>query len=377
MTTASTRVLLLFGGRSSEHSVSCVTAAGVLRAIDRERFDVIPVGITPDGEWTRVDSNPDEWTLRGTTMPVVPHSGESIRLSKVGKHFEVLSDQLDENHENVVSTTSLGTVDVVFPLLHGPYGEDGTLQGQLELLDIPYVGSGVAASAIGMDKHFMKVAFEAAGLEVGPYEVITNKQWLRSPEEALDRLDELEYPLFVKPSRAGSSVGITRVESKEQLTAAIEEARRFDPKVVVEQGIVGREIECGVLEGRGSDHARASLPGEIVVEAGAHSFYDFEAKYVDGAAAKLSCPAELTEEATKSLQELAVKAFDAVDGEGLGRVDFFYTPDGRWVINEINTMPGFTPVSMYPQMWDKTGMSYPELITELIDLALNRKLGLR
>lgn len=377
MTTASTRVLLLFGGRSSEHSVSCVTAAGVLRAIDRARFEVIPVGITPDGEWTRVKSNPDEWTLRGEKLPVVPHNGESIRVSKVGEHFEVISDQLDENHEKVVSTTSLGTVDVVFPLLHGPYGEDGTLQGQLELLDIPYVGSGVAASAIGMDKHFMKVAFEAAGLEVGPYEVITDKQWSRSPDEAIARLKTLEYPLFVKPARAGSSVGITRVESEAELHEAIEEARRFDPKVVVEQGILGREIECGVLEGRGSDHARASLPGEIVVEPGNHTFYDFEAKYVDGGAAKLSCPAELTEEATKTLQDLAVKAFDAVDGEGLGRVDFFYTADGRWIINEINTMPGFTPISMYPQMWDKSGLNYQDLITELIDLALNRKLGLR
>ena len=247
----------------------------------------------------------------------------------------------------------------------------------LETAGVSYVGSGIAASAMGMDKHFMKVVFESAGFKVGPYEVITNKQWLRDSDSALQRCERLEYPLFVKPARAGSSVGITKVDVPSELRDAIEVARREDPKVIVEQGIIGREIECGVLEGRGSTPSRASLPGEISVADNGHTFYDFEAKYVDGAAAKLSCPAQLSDEATMQIRELAVKAFDAIDAEGLSRVDFFYTPEGEWIINEINTMPGFTPSSMYPQMWAKTGIDYRELIDELIALASERRIGLR
>ncbi|QXQ08954.1 D-alanine--D-alanine ligase family protein [Paeniglutamicibacter sp. Y32M11] len=365
------RVLLLFGGRSSEHPVSCVTAAGVLDAIDREKYDVIPVGITRDGAWTLVDGDLAGWSLANAEKPEVQAGNESLRLTGEPGSHELLA--ADQTH----AIRSLGEVDLVFPLLHGPFGEDGSLQGMLEMVDVPYVGSGIAASAIGMDKHFMKVVFEAAGFEVGPYVVIPDKLWERDREGSLKSVEGLEYPLFVKPARAGSSVGISRVDTPDTLVAAIEEARIHDPKVIVEQGIIGREIECGVLEGRGSLPPRSSMPGEIVVDAGDHTFYDFDAKYVDGAAAQLSCPAVLSEQALEEVRRLAAEAFDAVNAEGLSRVDFFYTPDGKWIINEINTMPGFTPSSMYPHMWSKTGIDYADLIDELIHLGLSRKTGLR
>lgn len=364
------RVLLLFGGRSSEHSVSCVTAAGVMQEIDKDRFEVIPVGITRAGAWTLVDQDSSDWTLSSGSLPEISVADKPVHLSNDGQRTCLLQYSGSE-------ITDLGPIDVVFPLLHGPFGEDGSIQGMLEMSGVSYVGSGIAASAMGMDKHFMKVVFENAGFNVGPYQVITNKQWLRNSVAALERCADLQYPLFVKPARAGSSVGITKVDDPTQLQAAIELARAEDPKVIVEQGISGREIECGVLEGHGSLESRASMPGEIAVAGNEHTFYDFEAKYVDGAAAKLSCPAVLSDEATSAIRELAVKAFDAMDAEGLSRVDFFYTADGEWIINEINTMPGFTPSSMYPQMWAKTGIGYRELINELIALACERKIGLR
>ncbi|MGP5698756.1 D-alanine--D-alanine ligase family protein [Glutamicibacter arilaitensis] len=370
MTSPKLRVLLLFGGRSSEHSVSCVTAAGVMHAIDRERFEIIPVGITRDGGWTLLEEDPKEWALNTGKLPEISEVTRPVHLSTGNENASLLS-------YNDSAVTNLGKIDVVFPLLHGPFGEDGSIQGMLEMAGVSYVGSGIAASAMGMDKHYMKVVYEGAGFKVGPYEVITNKQWLRDSEAAMERCGVLQYPVFVKPARAGSSVGISKVDDPSQLCAAIELARLEDPKVIVEQGIIGREIECGVLEGRGCDPARASLPGEIAVANTEHTFYDFEAKYVDGAAAQLSCPADLSDEATHEIRELAVKAFDAIDAEGLSRVDFFYTAEGEWIINEINTMPGFTPSSMYPQMWAKTGIEYRELIDELIALATERNIGLR
>ena len=370
MTDRKPRVLLLFGGPSSEHSVSCVTAAGVMNAIDHEKFDVIPVGITKGGDWTLLDEEPQDWALNTGHMPEITEVSNPVRLLTRAGSASLVAERGN-------SVENLGAIDVVFPLLHGAFGEDGSLQGLLEMSGVAYVGSGIAASAIGMDKHFMKVAYEHAGFKVGPYEVITNKQWLRDPEAAMARVERLHYPLFVKPARAGSSVGITKVDEPGALRAAIEFARAEDPKVVVEQGIIGREIECGVLEGRGSEEARASLPAEIDVAGAEHAFYDFEAKYVDGTYTHLTCPANLSDEAIAEIRELAVKAFNTIDAEGLSRVDFFYTPDGEWIINEINTMPGFTPVSMYPQMWDKTGIPYPELIEELITIASERKIGLR
>ncbi|NNM38040.1 D-alanine--D-alanine ligase family protein [Micrococcus luteus] len=363
------RVLLLFGGRSSEHPISCVTAAGVLHAADRQRWDVVPVGVARSGLWSHDELDVASFRLDGDALPEVPEPQAPVSLRALPDGTVELT---------AADGSSLGPVDVVFPLLHGPWGEDGTLQGMFESLGLPYVGCGVLASAVGMDKHFMKVAFQAAGLEVGPWETITARDWARDPEAALARAGALAYPLFVKPARAGSSFGITRVTEPAGLRAAVEEARRFDPKVVVEAGIVGREIECAVLDGHGAAAPRASLPGEIVVahDEGETQFYDFESKYQDTGSTQLSCPAELPEEEIERLRALAIRAFEAVDGSGLGRCDFFFTPDGRWVVNEINTMPGFTPISMYPAMWERTGLSYDDLISELLDLALERGVGL-
>ena len=363
------RVLLLFGGRSSEHPISCVTAAGVLHAADRQRWDVVPVGVARSGRWSHDELDVASFRLDGDALPEVPEPAAPVSLRALPDGTVELT---------AADGSSLGPVDVVFPLLHGPWGEDGTLQGMFESLGLPYVGCGVLASAVGMDKHFMKVAFQAAGLEVGPWETITARDWARDPEAALARAGALSYPLFVKPARAGSSFGITRVTEPADLRAAVEEARRFDPKVVVEAGIVGREIECAVLDGHGSAAPRASLPGEIVVahDEGETQFYDFESKYQDTGTTQLSCPAELPEEEIERLRALAIRAFEAVDGSGLGRCDFFFTPDGRWVVNEINTMPGFTPISMYPAMWERTGLPYDDLISELLDLALERGVGL-
>ena len=365
------RVAVLFGGRSSEHAVSCVTAAGVLEAIDRTKFDVVPVGITRNGQWTLVSADPAAWSLRSESLPEVTPGIESVVLSAEGSGSDLVA------HSEGTLPRSLGRVDVVFPVLHGPFGEDGTLQGMLEMADIRYVGAGVLASAVGMDKHYMKVVFEAAGLKVGPYEVLTDRQWQKDQGECLERAGKLQYPLFVKPARGGSSMGITRVTGPSGLAAAVEAARLHDPKVIVEAGITGREIEVAVLQGRGTADPRTSHPGEIAVQNGEHDWYDFEAKYVDGAAAELSCPADLPAEISDRVRALAADAFEAVGAEGLSRVDFFYTTAGELIINEINTMPGFTPVSMYPQMWAKSGLQYTELIDELISLALERKTGLR
>ena len=365
------RVVVLFGGRSSEHAVSCVTAAGVLGAIDKDKYDVIPIGIAKTGQWVLTSADTGQWSLSSSLLPEVEPSSSTVTLAEIGGEHQLIVAAPNQIPQE------LGTVDVVFPVLHGPFGEDGTIQGLLELSDTRYVGAGVLASAVGMDKHFMKVVFEAAGLHVGPYVAVTDRQWLTDPESVRKRVDLLGFPVFVKPARAGSSMGISKVDSLEGLDAAIEEARLHDLKLVIEAGIVGREIECAVLEGRGTQPPRTSMPGEISVAGGGHEFYDFNAKYVEDDAAQLSCPADIPEEAIARVRELAAAAFDAVGAEGLSRVDFFYTPDGDIIINEINTMPGFTPKSMYPQMWAASGLSYPALIDELIYLALHRKTGLR
>lgn len=271
---------------------------------------------------------------------------------------------------------ALGEVDVVFPMLHGPYGEDGTLQGLLELAGVPYVGSGVLASAVGQDKEYMKRVFLSFGLAVGPYEVIRPREWEQDRTSArkkiIDFAGEHGWPLFIKPARAGSSIGITKVDDLSGLDEAIEEAQRHDPKILVEALLRGREIECGVLEFE--DGPRASVPAEIP-PVSSHDFYDFEAKYIDSASGIV--PAPLTGEQTAEVQRLAVQAFDAASCEGLVRADFFLTEDGEFVINEINTMPGFTPISMYPRMWEESGVSYPELVDRLIQAALRRPTGLR
>lgn len=341
-----------------------------MRAIDTDRYDVVPVGITRDGEWVLVASDPERLALRPGQTPEVTDTGETV-VVPMGRHDRELS-----LHAANQPPRAFGEVDVVFPLLHGPFGEDGTIQGMLDLADIRYVGSGVFASAAMMDKHQMKVVFEAAGIPVGPYVVITDKEWRRDPDRELAKVESLTYPVFVKPARAGSSMGITRVSEAQGLREAIEAAREHDPKVIVEHGIPGREIECGVLEGRGAELPRASRVGEIVVTKG-HDFYDFEAKYLAADDVRLSCPAEVPPEIEDRIRTLAGMAFDAAGCEGLARCDFFYTDDGEVVINEINTMPGFTPTSMFPVMWAATGFDYPALIDELIQLALERKVGLR
>ncbi|RXR28052.1 D-alanine--D-alanine ligase [Oerskovia turbata] len=366
-----TRVLILFGGRSGEHVISCATAGGVMRAIDRERYEVVPVGITRAGQWVLAADEPERWEITPGNLPEVTATGGEVLLPlAVGQRVLRVLEPGEFPRE-------LGEVDVVFPLLHGPFGEDGTLQGLLELADVPYVGAGVLASAVGMDKQFMKLVLAGQGLPIAPYTVIPPGEWDRNPAAWTETVAGLGLPVFVKPARAGSSLGITKVDDLADLPAAIAEARRHDPKVVIEAGVVGREIECAVLGGREGERPRASLPGEIVVTDAHHDFYDFEAKYLDEAGVELSCPADLPQDLVDEVRDIAVRTFEAVGAEGLSRVDVFVTTAGQVIVNEINTMPGFTPFSMYPRMWEKSGITYPELIDELIQLALQRPTGLR
>jgi D-alanine-D-alanine ligase len=364
------RVAIVFGGRSSEHAVSCATAAGVLRAIDRSKYDIVPIGISRDGQWVLAADDPSRFELTAANTPEVEPSDAHVVLPLSTRQTALTVLEAGRPPQE------LGQVDVVFPLLHGPFGEDGTLQGFLDLSDVRYVGSGVFASAAGMDKHYMKVVFAGHGLPIGPYAVITDRAWRTDPAAAMDSCAGLSYPLFVKPARAGSSMGITKVDDPAGLEAAIEAAREHDPKVLVEEGISGREIECAVLEGHGLGGPRTSEVAEIVVHDN-HAFYDFEAKYIAEADVDLSCPADVPEEVGKEVRRLAAEAFESLGCEGLARVDCFYTDDGRVIVNEINTMPGFTPHSMYPRMWAASGLDYPDLIDELISLALERRTGLR
>lgn len=363
-------VALVFGGRSAEHAISCATAASVLKAIDRERYEVVPIGITREGRWVQVADDPAPLEITQGRLPEVPDAPGTVILP-LGAGSNTVTVSEPGQVPRVLSE-----VDVVFPLLHGPFGEDGTIQGLLELADIRYVGCGVLASAAMLDKVFMKSVFASAGLPVGPYTVITDLQWQRDRSAALDAVHALQFPVFVKPARAGSSVGITRVEDPAGLEAAVEEARLHDPKVVVEAGIVGRELEVGVLGGHGNDAPRVSEVGEIVVQGG-HAFYDFAAKYLDEGNVVISSPADISDQVREEVQRIGAAAFEAAGCEGLSRVDCFLTESGDVLLNEINTMPGFTPFSMYPQVWAASGVSYPELIDELITLALERRTGLR
>ncbi|MFE5735365.1 D-alanine--D-alanine ligase family protein [Streptomyces sp. NPDC056528] len=368
------RVAVVFGGRSSEHAISVVTAGAVLSAIDRDKYDVLPIGITTDGRWALTADAPERMAIADRALPNVAELAESERGG-------VVLSVDPANREVVLAEPgavprALGEVDVVFPVLHGPYGEDGTLQGLLELSGVPYVGAGVLASAVGQDKEYMKRVFVSFGLPVGPYEVVRPREWEQNPAAARKKIVEFAadhgWPLFVKPARGGSSVGITKVDDLSGLDEAIEEARRHDPKIIVEALVRGREIECGVLEFE--DGPRASVPAEIPPVTD-HDFYDFEAKYIDSASGIV--PAPIGDEATAEIQRLAVAAYEAVSCEGLVRADFFLTEDGGFVINEINTMPGFTPISMYPRMWQESGVSYPELVDRLLQAALTRSTGLR
>ncbi|MFC9972117.1 D-alanine--D-alanine ligase family protein [Spirillospora sp. NPDC127200] len=362
------RVAVVFGGRSSEHAISCVTAGAVMAAIDRDRYEVVPVGIARDGRWVLAPAD-QRLAIEDGRLPEVDGAGRALALP-----FDPDAAGLVVVEPGRVPE-ALGRVDLVLPVLHGPYGEDGTIQGLLDLAGIRYVGAGVLASAVGMDKGFMKLVWQARGLPVGPYVLVSDREWRRERKRKLDEIKELGFPVFVKPARAGSSMGITRVTAEQDLEAAVETAREHDPKVIVEAAITGREIECGVLQGLADGPPEASLPAEVITS-GDQDFYDFETKYLDSATT-LAIPPDLPPAAIEEVQRIAAQAFDALDCEGLARVDFFHTPDGRWILNEINTMPGFTPASAFPQMWAASGLDYPALVDRLIQTALDRPLGLR
>jgi D-alanine-D-alanine ligase len=357
-----TRVAIVFGGRSSEHAISCVSAGSIIGALDPDQYDVVPVGISRDGAWVLTDGDPGRLAISGRQLPeVTADSGAALVLpaDPTSTGLMVL-DPAD-------GVASLANVDVVFPALHGAYGEDGTIQGMLEMAGIPYVGANVFASAAGMDKGFTKKLAAAEGIPVGAYAILRAGCSLDESE-----MERLGLPVFVKPARAGSSHGISTVTDWADLEAAIAAARQIDPKVLVEAAIVGREIECGVLEGEAGGAPESSLLSEIYVDE--HEWYDFEAKYLEGG--HYDIPAELPAAVTARVQDYARRAFTALDCAGLARVDFFVTADHQVYFSEINTMPGMTPTSMFPLMWAATGLEYPKVVDRLIRTALRRGTGL-
>ncbi len=364
------RVALVFGGVSSEHEISCLTAGSASRAIDAERFEVVGIGITADGTWVRIA--PEElasYEVIDGQLPRVAADRPEAVLLRGANGAEVATRVGDK-------LCDITGIDAAFALLHGPWGEDGTIQGLFEMLGVRYVGAGVAASAIGMDKDLMKRAMAAAGLPVGPWVAITPAQWRDDRVGSLARVGELTFPVFVKPARGGSSIGIVRVDNPSGLEAAILEAQQFDPKIVVEQGFVGvREIEVSVLQDLDGP-PRVSLPGEVLMHT-PDAFYDFDAKYLPEEQVTLQVPADVTPELQAVVQELAGRTFCAMAVEGLARVDLFVDADGVPWVNELNTMPGFTRTSMFPMMWAASGLQYPELIATLVELALARPMGLR
>jgi len=381
------RVGVLFGGRSGEHEVSLLSAASVLQAIDKDKYEVVPIGITKDGRWLTAEHA--ENLLLGklvieprhlragdpeiTQAAAVLARGEAVVVPPEPVHRQsgLVPFQTDASHLRRASDRAIN-VDVIFPVLHGTFGEDGTIQGLLELADIPYVGAGVLGSAAGMDKDIMKSLFIAAGIAIVQHVTILRSAWKSDPKEVQRRVEKgLKYPVFVKPANLGSSVGISKARNGKELGPAIDEAARFDRKIVIEQGVGGkknkaREIECSVL---GNDEPVASIPGEIVP---VKEFYDYNAKYLDEGS-ELVIPAKLRKAEIKKVQELAIRAFKAVDCSGLARVDFLMDPGTRRIwVNEINTMPGFTAISMYPKLWEASGLDYPDLIDKLIQLGIER-----
>ena len=358
------RVAVVFGGRSTEHAISCVSAGSVLDALDPDEFEAVPVGITRDGQWVLTDGATNRLAIAGGKLPeITAGSGTAVMLPGDPTAHGLVVLEADQGG------TALGDVDVVFPVLHGAYGEDGTIQGLLEMAGIPYVGANVFASAAAMDKEFTKKLAAIEGIPVGPYVVLRAGDSLSAEDK-----QRLGLPVFVKPARAGSSFGITKVNDWADLDEAVATARAVDPKVLVEQGIAGREVECGVLEGEYGGGPEASLLAEIRVVKG-HEFYDFEAKYLDDSC-EYDIPADLPPEVSREIQEYACRTFTALDCAGLARVDFFVTPDLKVYLNEINTMPGFTSTSMFPRMWAATGLEYPKLVSRLIRTALRRGSGL-
>jgi D-alanine-D-alanine ligase len=341
-----TRLAILYGGRSAEHQVSVVSARSVMEALDPDRFEVVPIAITRAGAWLLPDRSPLELTASDGALPEVEAAGTELAVRP---------------------EQGVGGVDVVFPILHGPFGEDGTVQGLFELADLPYVGSGVLASALAMDKAMAKVVLAQAGLPQAPYLVVPERDWRADPDRVAAEVGgRLAYPVFTKPARLGSSIGISKVKTPDGLAAGLADAFAHDTKALVEQGVVARELECGVL---GNDAPEASVVGEVVP---GHDFYDFEAKYLDESL-KLEIPAPVPGAVRDRVRELSLRAFQALDCEGFARVDFFYEEaTGRVLLNEVNTIPGFTPKSMFPMLWAASGLSYPDLVARLVDLAVER-----
>ena len=382
------RVGVLFGGRSGEHEVSLLSAASVLNAIDRSKYDVVPIGISKQGRW--LTSGESQRLLKGEQQADNPRhlrAGDpeytpGAAVLARGDSVLVPPEPRGEQQHSLIPFESGGVehppahqaidVDVIFPVLHGTFGEDGTIQGLLELAGIPYVGAGVLGSAAGMDKDIMKRLFAAAGLPIVKHVTVLRSDWEKEPKRAKKQIEaKLKYPLFVKPANLGSSVGISKAHEGKQLGPAMDLAASYDRKIVVEQGVGGkkkkaREIECSVL---GNDHPKASVPGEIVP---IKEFYDYAAKYLDEGS-ELVIPAKLSKTMTREVQQMAIAAFKAVDCAGLARVDFLLDPSNdKLYLNEINTMPGFTAISMYPKLWEATGVEYPKLIDSLIQLAMER-----
>ena len=379
------RVAVVFGGRGPEHAISCASGGTVLAALDRDRYEVIPIGILPDGRWVLTSDEPERLAITGGQLPSVEAVAEpggqvlpwgaaepgTLSLAEPGAIPRVLGD-----------------VDVVLPMLHGPFGEDGTIQGLLEMAGIRYVGAGVLASAVSMDKEYMKLIFTAKGLPVGPFVVVRDRDWEPAEDAAsapmpvaaerkrvLDAIGELGWPVFVKPARGGSSIGTSKATDLASLHEAIENARRYDRKVLVERAIPGHEVECAVLEGVDGGPPDTSLPGQLMVDGG-EEFFDFEAKYLDDVN-NMVIPAPIPAEHLAEVRRLAAAAFEAVSGEGLARVNFFYTPDGAILLNEINTMPGMTAASYFPKMWAAAGLSLSDLLDRLVSTALRKRPGLR
>ncbi|MDO5646046.1 MAG: D-alanine--D-alanine ligase family protein [Dermabacter sp.] len=360
-------VALLFGGRSGEHGISCVTAGSILRQIDRTRFRVLPIGITTEGAFVEVSDDPDRWQIVDGAAPSVPSDGDEIILQPPGVSRGPVPVRVVRDGGRI---EHLADVDVVFPLLHGPYGEDGTVQGFLELFDLPYVGSGVLASAAAQDKDITKRLLREAGLRVADGIVVSEREW-EDPdarEAAVARMRDLAPPLFVKPARSGSSIGVSKIDGIEQLEGALASAFAIDSKVLVEAGLSGREVECGVLESADGG-VRTSEPGEIVIGDDL-DFYDYASKYFGAGSVSLQVPAALSPELSAAVQEVAARAHRALGLDHLSRVDTFVTDGGEVVVNEVNTMPGFTQSSMFPVLWDAMGLAYPDLIATLITLAL-------
>ena len=353
------RVLLVFGGRSAEHEVSVVSAASVAKALDPSRYDVVTVGIDKEGRWHLLSGPPALPAGPSDELPsVADDAGSEVALAREPGTRELVGQRGERQ-----------PFDVVFPILHGPFGEDGTIQGLLEMAGIPYVGAGVLASAVGMDKAVQKTLFQAAGLQVAPHVVVTEREWREDPEALEAKASDLGYPVFAKPAALGSSVGITKVHEQEHLAGAMDEAFRYGRKALVERSMEGaREIELSVL---GNDDPVASVAGEIVPKG--HEFYDYEAKYIDESGAQLVIPADLAPETLEEAQRIAVAAFRAIDCAGMARVDLFLMPDGELYVNEINTIPGFTQISMYPKLWEASGLPYEELVDRLVRLAMERQ----